>query len=171
MMNQYNRADGVIGLGFEITWSGKKMHSIAWPDVPAERMTEEEMARKNCVCEPLEVDDDSEDAPNPEAIGTLKSQVAFLEKQNAELAEEVARIKQEGAELSEQSNSNQESADKDVDVSADPPVSEAQSIRDYLTDNPDAENSEVIAALAKKEISVTSAQVSRQRKKLTATAK
>jgi hypothetical protein len=43
MHNTYVRADGVVGVGFEIDFSQRKQHSIAWPDRIAERMLDDEL--------------------------------------------------------------------------------------------------------------------------------
>ncbi|MFG0261018.1 MAG: hypothetical protein ACF788_01310 [Novipirellula sp. JB048] len=122
--NVYTHTDGTVGVGFLIEHSGKPMHSIAWPDKPAERMTIDEIARKKInVRSPL-----------------LDGSIA-----------------------------NESEVGTDLEIGNEPggkPKSEAQHIRDYLAEHPDAENSEVIEALESIGVEVTSSQVGRQRSKL-----
>lgn len=51
------------------------------------------------------------------------------------------------------------------DTTEDAPVSEAQAIRDYLAEHPNAPNKVVVAALKKKGFDVTSGQVSREKRR------
>lgn len=44
--NTYTHTDGTVGVGFLIDHAGVKMHSIAWPNKVAERMTIDEIERK-----------------------------------------------------------------------------------------------------------------------------
>jgi len=46
------------------------------------------------------------------------------------------------------------------------PISEAQAIRDYLAQHPEARNVDVVKALAEQGIKISSSQVSRQKKNL-----
>lgn len=141
----YYRPDGVVGVGFEITHSAKKMHSIAWPDRCAERMLDDELARKKIrVDGKPEVVPKAPDTPLHEMLSTP----------------ETTDESQEDAEVSEDDKSVSEEPE------ADEPVSEAQAIRDYLTANPEATNKTVVEALAVDGIEISSSQVTRQRKNL-----
>lgn len=118
----YKRADGVQGVGFKIEYSGVVQHSVAWPDRPAERYKDDELARHHIV--------------------TFKGK----------------------SPVDEDRESSETSGEDDGAPVA--PMTEAEAIRMYLTDNPDAANAEVIETLAHQGFAVTSSQVSRQRKKL-----
>lgn len=58
----------------------------------------------------------------------------------------------------------EENEPAEAEATADEPVSEAQAIRDYLAENPNAANKDVVAALAERGIEISSSQVTRQRK-------
>ena len=143
-VNEYQRANGVIGYGFEILHCSRPMHSISWPDELGERMTQDELDRKGVKVQTValesaeSVEDDGED---------WKSAYLALKKMHAEL-----KAKCEA----------DETPSKD-EVS---PVSEAESIRNYLTENPKASNKEVVEALGLLGIEINSSQVSTQRKRL-----
>jgi hypothetical protein len=42
---KFRRHDGVVGYGFYIEWAGLRQASVSWPDIPAMRYTEFNMAR------------------------------------------------------------------------------------------------------------------------------
>lgn len=60
--------------------------------------------------------------------------------------------------------STEENESVEAETTAEEPVSEAQAIRDYLAEHPEAANKDVIAALAERGIEIASSQVTRQRK-------
>lgn len=132
--NTYTRSDAVVGVGFEIEHAGKRMHSIAWPDKPAERMMDDEMERKNVVCKQAKI-------LNP---NTKQGDVELESIETEETAtDEVTTLDESPS-----------------------PKSEAETIREYLAEHPDADNATVIEALGAMKIEVNASQVSRQRKNL-----
>lgn len=196
--NQYTRKDGTVGVGFEIEFSGVVMHSVAWPDRPADRMTPYEMQRLHCQCS-THLDDDKKSDDDEEISGHAIKIIDRLEESNQSLREnldqaisdnlaltdEVGELKQK-IQLDPSKEPNGETVDEPVaeslqetdspksDDAADAeeseksaePVSEAESIRQYLSEHPDADNKTVIDALAELKIKVSGSQVSRQRKNL-----
>lgn len=252
----YRRADAVVGVGFFIPFAGKYVHSIAWPDVPAERytverlermgitvegmetigqpereylqsehgwrfLTEEEAAEAQAsVAEQLGVDPGEFFAAGPALTGdeldAVESEHQQAETPNDETSQETggeagepqdaqastpatdmdpddgaaanAETEEAGdgdggneTELVDESSGTDETAtdadEADNDATetpagevteheADAPVvSEAQAIRDYLAEHPDASNKAVVAALKANGIEVSSGQVSREKRR------
>jgi hypothetical protein len=146
--NTYKKSDGTIGVGFFIERSGRKMHSIAWPNEIAERMMPDELERKGVICDWPTTDDNSvDDEGNPIAI---------------DFEERIENRKENDPEFKEAL----EKEDADEEESSGKPKSEAQHIRDYLSEHPDAGNAEVIDALDKQGVQVIASQVGRQRSNL-----
>lgn len=188
----YFRPDGVVGVGFEITHCAKKMHSVAWPDRCAERMTDDEAERLRIRIEgkegpvPKQPNTTLREMLNPsvdsvvpggriQAKADAKSQEILdddddLGVGDEESSEDDADLPDTELELdspSEADQSDHEPDQSDQQADHDPePVSEAQAIRDYLTVNPNATNKAVVEALAEKGIEISSSQVTRQRKNL-----
>lgn len=252
----YRRSDAVVGVGFFIPFAGKYVHSIAWPDVPAERYTVERLERMGIAVEGMEtigqpereylqsehgwqflteeeaaeaqanvaqqlgVDPTEFFATGPELTGN-ELEAAKAEHQQAETPSDETS-QETGGEASKPQNTetNAPAADVDpdngaaanaeteeagagdggnetelVDESAGtdetatdadeagndatetpagevteheadaPVVSEAQAIRDYLAEHPDASNKAVVAALKANGIEVSSGQVSREKRR------
>lgn len=174
--NKYQQSDRRTGVGFVIEWAGRKQHSIAWEAGPAERYKEDELAEHGIEVTPLvECVHKPAEAVVEEIVGDA------LESQSGVKVEEVQEI--ETAPETEQpvSDWTGEGQDALTDVEAAeeiarestghefiflPEGTEAANIRAYLTAYPEATNQEVIAALHKFGLEVSSSQVSTQRKKI-----
>jgi len=166
----YYRPDGVIGVGFEITHSAKTMHSIAWPDRCSERMLDDELTRKQIrVAGPAEQTDAPVVAPpaaseGPDVAEGVNSAGTSPEVKLApEVEDDYVGSDMQESEEADESFWNSELEGSSLEVE---PISEAQAIRDYLTEHPKVANKTVVKALAVRGIEISSSQVTRQRKNL-----
>lgn len=162
--NQYTRRDHVIGVGFEIEYAGKRMHSIAWPDRPAERYMNDELESELCKVSPMG-GGCCKPCDTPLAVETPAVEpVAEV----AEPAEPTADAPPESVDPLPEVIETQ----TPVDPIAPPEfvfnreLTETVNIYNYLTVYPNATNQEVIAALNGFGMEVSTSQVSRQRTKL-----
>ena len=112
------------------------MHSIAWPDRCAERMLDDELLRKQ-----IRMAGPAEQTVEDDYVGSDMQE----------------------SEEPDESFWNSELDESSLEVE---PISEAQAIRDYLTEHPEAANKAVVEALAARGIEISSSQVTRQRKNL-----
>lgn len=71
---QYDRPDGIAGVGHCIDFAGRLQHSVSWPDKIAERYMDDELVEKSIQVKRLQDDqDDDEDAINdPAASAKVK---------------------------------------------------------------------------------------------------
>ena len=138
----YMRPDGAIGVGYFIPWAGRYVHSVAWPDLPAERYSVERLERMRVQVLGIETvgKDQPEDQPETTPGVTAKPDLPTTDDESGEKLTN-NRLK------------------------SDQSVSEAQAIRDFLDTQPEATNKEVIAALNERGIEVSSGQVSRERRR------
>lgn len=141
--NTYRRADGVEGVGFEIDFAGRRQHSVAWPDRPAERFTADELERKRVRCTTADEPAKSHQTPPVDVNEPTQEP---------------------------ESQAGEQTATEGPAASDTPPIaqglSEAEAIRRYLTAHPDADNDAVIRGVAEHGYEVQASQVSRQRNKL-----
>lgn len=177
----YIRPDGAKGVGYFIPFAGKYVHSIAWPDQHAERYTVDRLDRMRIQVEGMET-------IGRDGREYLRSELGWRFLTDEEAAEAQATVAEQlgvdpgeffatGPELSgdelavaaaedESMETATEEASQEVKGETDDeePVNEAQAIRDYLAEHPEAANKDVIAALAERGIEIASSQVTRQRK-------
>ena len=163
----YYRSDGVVGVGFEITHSAKLMHSIAWPDRCAERMLDDELLRKKIrVAGPADeavVSPPASSAEPDVSEGVNSASTSPEVKLASEVEDDYVGSDRQESEEPDESFWDSELDESSLEVE---PVSEAQAIRDYLTEHPEAVNKAVVEALAARGIEISSSQVTRQRKNL-----
>jgi len=161
---QYSRSDDVTGFGFVIEFAGKPQHSVSWPDGPALRYMEDELAEKGISFKPFKAVDEpltmeelqslwetTEPAPEDETVDDATD--AIDDPTDVESAAEVAAGDPQPVESSH------------VFI-PDTGATEAANIRAYLSANPESTNQEVIAALHEHGIEVASNQVNRARKQI-----
>lgn len=76
----YRRPDGVLGVGFFIPWAGKFTHSVSWPDLPAERYTEDRLERMGVKVVKMWIDESfsgsESDETQQEAEGETSSEAS-----------------------------------------------------------------------------------------------
>jgi hypothetical protein len=159
-INIYHRPDAVDGVGFLIEHCGRPVHSIVWPDRIGERMTPDDLLHMGVVCKPMGC------GKCPSLPPDLPVEVAtdVEEPTNESTVVEEADASTEDAtadDIKEVSDEATEPAEGEV-------MTEAQMIRKFLTENPEAVNGDVIKAMGELGRTVTSSQVSRERKKLQA---
>lgn len=166
----FRRADGVDGAGYQIHHAGKPQISIAWADRPAERFTEDELARlKIRRMKTAETNSDGKPAETvtKKTVDELYDEKPAVSDQPVDDLPTTAGESQENVETTgvpEQTTGAPE--DETTEAPATEPVSEAEAIRQYLAEHPNAGNKDVVAALAEQGIEVGSSQVSREKRKL-----
>lgn len=178
----FKRSDGVIGVGYLVTYAGVLQASIAWPDRQAQRFIVGDFER-NGIKELLEPWDS---ATSVQAVKDADGEVTELTEPES-LVEVVEPLVVDGERLLEAGDKLQldseggatvlptEEADK-PDASSDVSpsiglVSEAQALRNYLADNgTGGSNKSIIAAMKAKGIVVTTQQVSHARAEFKAAA-
>lgn len=155
-VNRYQHPSGQPGVGVYREFCARMQHFVIWlwcGETAA--YTDEEMRRKNITCEG---DQETVGTPEPAEITQDVDQV------DIEMFEEDEVV--EPTDVEPDNEAEQSEPEAPADGKPEGFVSEAQSIRDYLTENPKAENQEVIDALAKLNIEISGSQVTRQRNKL-----
>lgn len=173
--NSYTRADGRVGVGFMIEFSGRQQHSVAWSDGPAQRFMPDELKEHHIAVEPLPLS------------GSGRAAETFTESEASELCPAVnvnvdpfppagGSAETENSETSSETESDGSQAETDKAEESpsenpgyfNPDATEAANIRSYLHAHPDATNQEVIAAMHSHGVEISSSQVTTQRKRMVA---
>lgn len=134
---RYRSPMGAVGVGFLIEFAGRAQHSVAWPDGPARRYKNDELQELGIKCYEAEPAHES------------------LEPNESQQTEAVGPAADEGTV-----------EDDTPQFAFKPDDTEANNIREYLRTFPEAENQQVIAALNKLGMQVSSSQVSAAKKQL-----
>lgn len=89
----YKRHDGAIGVGYFIPWAGRYVHSVAWPDLPAERYSVERLERMGVQV--LGIETVGKEPPEPSPFTTEREDAARVSTEEAENSRTISGEKTE----------------------------------------------------------------------------
>lgn len=135
-----------------------KVSSIATPELPEVKTEVMDALEK---LDPVQLNDAEES--KDEASESSETKQPEVDKEESTVGTITEEIK---SQPEPEAKAGEASTDSEVSEEDAKPVSEAEHIRNYLRDNPDADNKAVIAALGEQGIEVNSTQVSRARKQV-----